>query len=68
MKEVYLNAKLSEHFEVPYDNKGSEFVVHTDALRDSFRNWDKGHLKLFEKPKLLVLLGSGYGWWRIVNL
>jgi hypothetical protein len=68
MKEVYINEKLSQHFNVPYMNKGCDFVVHTDALRDSFREWDKGHLKLFQNPKLLILLGSGYGWWRITNL
>jgi len=70
-ERIYINAKLSEYFDIPYenDNGSDDFIVSVDALQRNNTEWDIQHKDIFQKyrGKTLVLKGDGYGWWKIVD-
>ena len=69
-ERIYFNRDISKYFDVPYDNKGKTFLVHTDALmRDPVLKmadgWDEKHQEIFAAHKGdLDLKGDGHGWWK----
>jgi len=67
--KIYLNRELSDFFEVSYDNNDEKFITHVDALKRNNKEWDKDHKNIFKKykGKTLNLVGTGYGWWEIIN-
>jgi hypothetical protein len=71
VETIYIDNKLSDYFDVPYQNDGEQTVINSGALRDnSTRGWDSKHLAIFDKyaGKDLILIGKGFGWWEIKKI
>ena len=69
-EKIYINSKLSEYFDVPYDNKDADdFIVAVNALEHNNSEWDTAHKDIFQKyrGKTLVLKGDNHGWWKILE-
>lgn len=66
-RQIYLNRKLSDYFDLPYENEGEKTTIHTSALDRAYDEWDEEHQAIIDENRDLKLRGEGYGWWEIIN-
>ena len=68
---LYLNAASSQLFAVPYDNAAATARIAKSALLRALRasrsldDYHRQTLDQYPGDPVLVLQGSGYGWWLI---
>lgn len=71
MSKIFFNKKVCNYFDVPFDNAGTETVVHTEALsrvEDLYlTSWEDPIIDLIDLGLELELVGIGNGWWEIKN-